>query len=88
MNKQQNAHPNLPPRPLLFQPGAEIIHTYFDNLSAVQQDQFNQLGIIYQEWNARLNLISRQDLPNLYLRHVLHALSIAKVIHFKPGTRI
>lgn len=88
MNKQQNPHQNLPPRPIPFQPGAEIIHTYFDNLSATQQVQFNELGTVYQEWNARLNLISRQDLPNLYLRHVLHALSIAKIIHFKPGTRI
>ena len=73
---------------ITYQPGAEIIDAYFDNLSAIQQAQFSQLGALYQEWNARLNLISRQDLPNLYLRHVLHALSIAKVIHFKSGTRI
>jgi 16S rRNA (guanine527-N7)-methyltransferase len=88
MNKQQNVHPNLSPSSIHFQPGAEIIGTYFGNLSALQQDQFDRLGTIYQDWNARLNLISRQDLPNLYLRHVLHALSIAKVIYFKPGTRI
>jgi 16S rRNA (guanine527-N7)-methyltransferase len=88
MNNQQHQHPDLLTRPILFQPGAEIIHTYFDNLSTTQQARFNELGTVYQAWNARLNLISRQDLPNLYLRHVLHALSIAKVIHFKPGTRI
>ncbi len=74
--------------PIIYQPSAEVIDTYFANLSAEQRAQFNCLGTIYQDWNARLNLISRQDLPNLYLRHVLHALGIAKVIHFKPGTKI
>jgi 16S rRNA (guanine527-N7)-methyltransferase len=74
--------------PITYQPGAEIIDAYFDNLSETQQVQFRQLGALYQEWNGRMNLISRQDLPNLYLRHVLHALGVAKVINFKPGTTI
>lgn len=88
MNKEPNPHLNLTPGPTFFRPGAEIINAYFDNLPTVQQDEFKALGLVYQEWNARLNLISRQDLPNLYLRHVLHALGVAKVIHFKPGTKI
>ncbi|MHB9147508.1 MAG: 16S rRNA (guanine(527)-N(7))-methyltransferase RsmG [Candidatus Amoebophilus sp.] len=71
-----------------FNPGVEIIFKYFDNLTTQQGVQFRQLGTIYQDWNSRLNLISRKDLPNLYLRHVLHALSIAKLVQFKPTTTI
>jgi len=74
--------------PTTFYPSVEIIFDYFDNLTSQQKEQFKQLGDIYQEWNERLNLISRKDLPNLYLRHVLHALSIAKLVQFKPTTRI
>lgn len=72
----------------IFQPGVEIIFKYFGDLSAVQQSQFEQLGAAYQEWNAKLNLISRKDLPNLYLRHVLHALSIAKLVSFQPSANL
>ena len=71
-----------------FYPGVEVISEYFDNLTIQQKDQFKQLGTIYQEWNACLNLISRKDLPNLYLRHVLHALSIAKLVQFEPATKV
>ena len=74
--------------PNLFHPGVEIIFDHFQDLSIIQQEQFRQLGIIYQEWNAKLNLVSRKDLPNLYLRHVLHALSIAKLVQFKAGTQV
>ncbi|ACE05876.1 hypothetical protein Aasi_0466 [Candidatus Amoebophilus asiaticus 5a2] len=74
--------------PTIFCPSVEIIFEHFDNLTSQQKDQFRQLGTIYQEWNACLNLISRKDLPNLYLRHVLHALSIAKLVQFKPATKI
>lgn len=88
MNKEHPAYPTYSPKSIFFQPGAEVIGTYFNHLTATQQAQFNQLGKIYQAWNARLNLISRKDLPNLYLHHVLHALGIAKVIHFKPGTKV
>lgn len=66
----------------------EIINKYFHNLSPVQLEQFRQLGPLYEDWNARINVISRQDIGNLYERHVLHSLAIAKVIRFRPGTRI
>ena len=65
-----------------------IINEYFPLLTDVQKKQFEQLGALYREWNARINVISRKDIENLYERHVLHSLSIAKVIDFKPGTKI
>jgi 16S rRNA (guanine527-N7)-methyltransferase len=74
--------------PSLFHPGVEIIFDHFQDLSMIQREQFRELGVIYQEWNAKLNLISRKDLSNLYLRHVLHALSVAKLVQFKPGARV
>ncbi|MHA7877830.1 MAG: 16S rRNA (guanine(527)-N(7))-methyltransferase RsmG [Bacteroidota bacterium] len=57
-------------------------------MSAKQQQQFYQIGPIYQAWNQRLNLVSRNDIGHIYLKHILHALSIAKVVSFKPNTRI
>ena len=60
--------------------------TYFPLLTAVQKEQFRALQPLYEEWNARINVISRKDLENLYLHHVLHSLSIAKIISFNPGT--
>jgi 16S rRNA (guanine527-N7)-methyltransferase len=65
-----------------------IIHKYFPELTARQLDQLARLGPIYRDWNSKINVISRQDIENLYERHVLHSLGIAKVISFKPGTRI
>ena len=67
---------------------AETIHKYFPGLSPLQRKQFEMLGSIYAEWNAKINVISRKDIENFYERHVLHSLGIAKVISFKPGTRI
>jgi len=64
------------------------ITTYFNDLSEVQLRQFNQLAKLYKEWNAQINVISRKDIDELYLRHVLHSLGIAKVQPFKPGTYI
>lgn len=61
---------------------------YFPEITARQQEQFGELGHLYGEWNAQINVISRQDIEFLYERHVLHALAIAKVISFKPGTTI
>ena len=66
----------------------EIIEHYFPGLSAVQQKQFAMLGPLYQEWNEKINVISRKDIDNLYLNHVVHSLGIAKVISFKPGAEI
>ena len=66
---------------------APVFH-YFSYLTTQQQVQFRQLGPIYQAWNARINLISRKDIANLYIRHVLYSLSIANIVTFKPGTRM
>lgn len=65
-----------------------IILRYFDDLSAKQQQQFQQTGLIYESWNQKINLVSRKDIDHIYLKHILHALSIAKVISFMPGTQI
>ena len=63
----------------------EIIEKYFPNLTAEQRDQFAQLGPLYQEWNEKINVISRKDLENLYDRHILHGLALSKVVSFKAG---
>jgi len=67
---------------------SQIIESYFPALTALQQKQFALLGPLYQEWNEKINVISRKDIDNLYLNHVLHSLGIAKVISFKPGAEI
>ena len=61
---------------------------YFPTLTASQAEQFRQLEALYNDWNAKINVISRKDIQNLYLHHVLHSLGIAKAIHFTPGTRV
>jgi len=61
---------------------------YFPELSSHQQQQFDQLGPLYKDWNSKINLISRKDIDHLYERHILHSLAIAKVISFKKKTRI
>jgi len=61
---------------------------YFPDLSTTQQSRFRKLGELYKYWNTRINVISRRDIKNLYLHHILHSLSIARVIQFQPGTRI
>lgn len=66
----------------------EKILKYFPQISAEQQEQFRQLDALYHEWNAKINVISRKDIDNLYEHHVLHSLAIAKALHFRPGTRI
>ncbi|MEW7290962.1 16S rRNA (guanine(527)-N(7))-methyltransferase RsmG [Aquimarina sp. 2304DJ70-9] len=65
-----------------------IISKYFQDITEEQQDQFSQLGELYEEWNAKINVISRKDIESLYERHVLHSLGIAKIIQFKPGTHV
>jgi 16S rRNA (guanine527-N7)-methyltransferase len=57
-------------------------------LTATQLDQFSRLDVLYREWNDKINVISRRDMDNLYLNHVLHSLGIAKVIQFKPSAEI
>ncbi|MBQ8675387.1 MAG: 16S rRNA (guanine(527)-N(7))-methyltransferase RsmG [Bacteroidaceae bacterium] len=66
----------------------DIILKYFPDLSDTQRRQFAMLQSLYEEWNARINVISRKDIGNLYEHHVLHSLGIAKVISFTPGSRV
>jgi 16S rRNA (guanine527-N7)-methyltransferase len=66
----------------------EQLLKYFPTLSVEQQRQFAALDALYRDWNAKINVISRKDIDNLYEHHVLHSLAIAKMIHFRPGTRI
>jgi len=61
---------------------------YFPNLSQKQKQQFTQLEELYRDWNAKINVISRKDTDYLYLKHVLHSLAIAKVVKFKPKTKV
>ena len=61
---------------------------YFPELTPLQQEQLEKLGPLYQEWNDKINVISRKDIDNLYERHVLHSLSIAKVVKFAAGAEI
>ena len=66
----------------------DLILKYFPNLSVEQQQQFAALDALYRDWNAKINVLSRKDIDNLYEHHVLHSLAIAKAVHFRPGTRI
>lgn len=66
----------------------EIITKYFPDLTGQQMDQFGQIKSLYEEWNSKINVISRKDIEQIYERHVLHSMSIAKIIQFKPGTTI
>ena len=66
----------------------KIIQKYFKGLSKEQLIQFTKLEVLYKDWNSKINVISRKDIDELYLRHVLHSLSIAKLISFKDGTSI
>lgn len=67
---------------------AELIKKYFPETSDTQLQQFEQLFPLYVEWNEKINVISRKDIDNLMLHHVLHSLAIAKFIQFRPGTEI
>lgn len=67
---------------------AALISHYFPQLTERQKDQFAQLGNLYREWNDKINVISRKDVDNLYVNHVLHSLGIAKVMEFKPGASV
>ena len=66
----------------------EHIIKYFCNLTDTQKEQFKQLGEIYPEWNEKINVISRKDIENLYVNHILHSLSIAKFLTFEDDTNV
>jgi 16S rRNA (guanine527-N7)-methyltransferase len=66
----------------------ELLIKYFPDLSPLQINQFEALGSLYRDWNEKINVISRMDIDELYVRHVLHSLAIAKIIRFKPGTNL
>lgn len=66
----------------------ELLRSYFPDLTDLQIRQFEMLFPLYQEWNSQINVISRKDIDELYLRHVLHSLAIARFHHFSPGTKI
>lgn len=65
-----------------------LIDKYFPDLTRPQREQFEALYALYADWNAKINVISRKDFDQLYLRHVLHSLAIAKVCPFAPGARV
>ncbi len=66
----------------------ELIKKYFNDLTETQLEQFSKLQGLYEDWNLKINVVSRKDIDELYLRHVLHSLGIAKVISFKPGSKV
>ena len=66
----------------------DILLTYFPELTERQQQQFRQMYDLYFDWNSRINVVSRKDIDQLYVRHILHSLAVAKVLSFGPGTRV
>lgn len=66
----------------------EIIKKYFPQLTPKQEEQFVALDALYHDWNAKINVISRKDIDNLYEHHILHSLAIAKYINFREGTNV
>ena len=66
----------------------EIILKYFDDFTLQQTQQFSQLGLLYEEWNQKINVISRKDIEMLYEKHVLHSLAIAALCNFHQGARV
>jgi len=69
-------------------PGTQLIHSYFPELSEVQLSQFDQLQELYIDWNSKINVISRKDMEEFYIHHVLHSLGIVKVMPFEAGTKV
>jgi len=66
----------------------ELIYSYFPELSQKQRDQIAQLYPLYLDWNSKINVISRKDIDNFYLHHVLHSLVIARFIEFPQGAKV
>ncbi|MBO5882723.1 MAG: 16S rRNA (guanine(527)-N(7))-methyltransferase RsmG [Alistipes sp.] len=67
---------------------SDLIVKYFPEITEHQKEQYERLGALYEEWNARINVISRKDMEHLYTRHILHSLAIAKVCQFEAGARV
>ena len=67
---------------------SDLIIRYFPDITERQKQQFESLGALYEEWNARINVVSRKDMEHLYTRHILHSLAIAKVCEFEAGARV
>ena len=65
----------------------EIIKKYFPHLTHRQEEQIAALDVLYHDWNAKINVVSRKDIDNLYEHHILHSLAIARRIRFREGTR-
>lgn len=65
-----------------------IVLKYFPKITALQKEQFRQMQALYQDWNVKINVVSRKDIDELYLRHVLHSLGIAKVVQFREGAEV
>ena len=65
-----------------------VIEKYFPHLTYRQREQFNMMGGLYPEWNEKINVISRKDIQNLYVNHILHSLGIAKMLDLKSGSRV
>lgn len=66
----------------------EHILQYFPELTEKQREQMAQLEVLYPEWNAKINVISRKDIDNLEVNHILHSLGLVKFVKFTPGTRV
>ncbi len=67
---------------------ASVIFHYFPNLTEKQKEQFSLIGSLYKEWNEKINVVSRKDIENIYVNHILHSLGIAKLISFNAGAEI
>ena len=65
-----------------------LIYDYFPELTEEQRERFARLEGLYREWNEKINVISRKDMDEFWVHHVLHSLAIAKIIRFAPGTRV
>ena len=68
--------------------GLDLILRYFPDLTDTQRDQFERMGPAYVHWNGQINVVSRKDAENMYERHILHSLAIAKLFRFQPGSQI
>ena len=66
----------------------ELIKKYFPEITEKQEEQFAKLESLYNEWNEKINVISRKDMESLYEKHILHSLGIAKIMKFAPGTKV